>query len=148
MLATDAPDAKTAPQEAPPQPLPTLDSEPFWAHLAKGEFAIQRCEDCRAWQFPMIARCRHCAGELAMEPLSGRGTIYTYLVEHRRVAPGFDHLLPYVIALVTPDEAPHVRIPSRIPDLTAEQVRVGMAVQAVVEPLAGGEYKIPVFRAL
>ncbi|MDB5445955.1 MAG: hypothetical protein JWQ97_1272 [Phenylobacterium sp.] len=139
---------KTRAVEAPPQPLPSLDSEPFWDHLAKGQLAIQRCEDCRAWQFPMIARCRHCAGELAMEPLSGRGSIYTYIVEHRKVAPGFDELLPYVIALVTPEEAPHVRIPSRIPDLTAEEVRVGMPVKVSIEPLAGGDYRIPVFRAV
>lgn len=132
--------------ELPPQPAPSLDSQAFWDSLDKGVFAIQRCADCRHWQFPLIARCRRCAGELAMEPLSGRGSVYTYIVEHRKVAPGFDADLPYVIALVTPDEAPDVRIPSRLAGVAADGARVGMAVEARIEPLAGGDFRIPVFR--
>jgi uncharacterized OB-fold protein len=134
--------------EIPPQPLPSLDSQPYWDRLAAGELAIQRCESCRAWQFPIIASCRHCAGTLAMEALSGRGEIYTFIVEHRRIAPGFDHLLPYVLALVTPQEAPNVRIPSRIADVEPDAVHVGMPVRAEIVALQGGDYKIPVFRPL
>lgn len=144
MPATSLPEAP----ERPPQPLPSLDSQPFWDRLARGELAIQRCLDCRAWQFPFIARCRRCAGVLAVEAISGRGTVYSYIVEHRRVAPGFDHLLPYVIALVTPDEAPDVRIPSRLPDVPPDAVWIGMPVQAQILPLAGGAYAAPVFHPI
>lgn len=129
-----------------PQPLPDPDSRPFWEHLSRGELAIQRCAACAAWQFPLLERCRHCAGELRMERLSGRGTIYTFIVEHRVVVPGFDAELPYAIVLVTPEEAPEVRIPSRIMGSPLAEVRVGRAVQAEIVDLAGSEYKVPVFR--
>jgi uncharacterized OB-fold protein len=132
--------------ENPPQPAPSIDSEPFWNSLKAGTLAIQRCADCRAWQFPMLESCRHCAGELALEPLSGRGSIHTFIVEHRRVAPGFDHLLPYAIALITPDEAPHVRIPTRIIDAPLEDVKIGAAVEVEIADLPGGDFKVPLFR--
>ena len=130
---------------AAPQPAPSLDSAPFWDSLRAGRFAIQRCTACRQWQFPMLETCRQCSGDLALEPLSGKGELHTYLIEHQRVAPGFDALLPYPIALVTPEEAPHVRIPSRILG-PIEQVRIGGRVQVEIIDLPGGDFKIPVFR--
>jgi uncharacterized OB-fold protein len=129
----------------PLQPEPSLDSAPFWASLKAGTLAIQRCTNCRQWQFPPLETCRHCRGELVQEPLSGRGTIHTYIVEHRRVAPGFDHLLPYAIALVAPEEAPQVRLPGRIVD-KPEAVSIGAAVEAEIVDVAGSDYKVAVFR--
>ena len=132
--------------EIPPQPAPSIDSAPYWDSLKAGVLAIQRCAACRAWQFPMLETCRHCAGALKLEPLSGRGVIHTFIVEHRRVAPGFDHLLPYAIALVTPDEAPQVRIPTRIVDSPLDKVRIGAAVEVEIADLPGGDFKVPLFR--
>jgi uncharacterized OB-fold protein len=51
-----------------------------------------------------------------------------------------------VIALVTPEEAPDVRIPSRIADIEPDEAHIGMAVKADIVPLAGGDYRIAVFR--
>ena len=132
-------------QEFPPQPAPSLDSAPYWESLKQGIFSIQHCSQCGQWQFPMIETCRHCAGKLEMKPVSGKGTIHTFIIEHRRVAPGFDHLLPYAIALVAPDEAPHARIPSRIVADDLAAVKIGAAVRAEIVDLPGGDYKIPVF---
>lgn len=132
--------------EQPPQPLPNVDSEGYWRSLADGVVAIQRCADCRSWQFPPLERCRHCNGTLRYEALSGRGTIHTFLIEHHKVAPGFDALRPYAIALVTPEEAPELRIPGRVVGVPPDQVRIGDQVTIDVEPLPGGEYRVPLFR--
>jgi uncharacterized OB-fold protein len=132
--------------EDPPQPAPSIDSKPYWDSLKAGVFAIQRCTACREWQFPMIERCRHCAGELKLEPLSGRGSIHTYIIEHRKLAPGFDALLPYPIGLVNPEEAPHVRIPGRVMADSLDAVKIGAAVTAEIVDLPGGDYKLPVYR--
>lgn len=130
----------------PPQPLPSLDSAPFWESLKQGVLALQRCTACSAWQFPPAETCRQCAGAVALEPISGRGTIHSFIVEHRGSAPGFAKDLPYPIALVTPEEAPAIRLPGRIVDARIEDVAIGGAVRAEIVPLAGGDFKIPVFR--
>lgn len=130
---------------APPQPAPDPDSRPFWDCLREGTLAIQRCTVCAHWQFPLLERCRMCGGEVAMKALSGRGTIHTFIIEHRVVTPGFDHLLPYAIVLVTPEEAPHVRLPGRL-DADAAAACVGLPVQAEVIPLPGGDFNVAVFR--
>lgn len=131
---------------APPQPLPDPDSRPFWEHTARGEFAIQRCRACRGWQFPLLESCRKCGGELAMETVSGRGAIHTFIVEHHVVVPGFEGKLPYAILTVALEEAPHARIVGALVDAEPAQARVGARVQAELVDLPGGDYRIPVFR--
>lgn len=138
--------ANTAAAEIPPQPLPSIDSQGFWSNLQDNKITLQRCQSCREWQFPNLECCRHCAGELKFEPISGKGTLYTYIVEHHRIAPGFAGRFPYVIGLITPDEAPHIRIPSQIPNADPKTVKVGLKVKADIEPLKGGEHKIAVWK--
>ncbi len=134
--------------ELPPRPLPDADTDGFWKHLAGGHFSLQRCQGCREWQFPNLERCRRCRGELILEPVSGEGTIHTFIVEHHKVAPGFDDLRPYAIALVTPDEAPDVRIPGRIIGTAPADVEIGARVQAEVVALQGSEFKALAFHLI
>lgn len=130
----------------PPQPDPSLDSAPWWQKLKEGVLTLQRCTKCREWQFPAMERCRHCGGEATFEPISGKGHIYSYIINHRAVAPGFDELLPYPVAIVAPDEAPHLRIPGRVVGVANEAVRIDQAVTAEIVDLPGGEWKVPIFR--
>lgn len=130
----------------PPQPEPSLDSAPYWESLRQGVFAIQRCTACHQWQFPMLADCRHCGGGFALAPLSGKGTIYSFIVNHRAAAPGFEDLLPYAVALVSPDEAPHLRIPGRVVGVANADIAIGQQVTAEIVDHPGGEWKVPVFR--
>lgn len=139
-------DPQVAATVNPPQPSPSLDSAPFWESLKQDVLALQRCTACSAWQFPPAETCRKCAGAVALEPVSGRGTIHTFIVEHRGSAPGFASDLPYPIALVTPEEAPEIRLPGRIVGAAIDEVEIGRAVQAEIVPLPGGAFKIPVFR--
>jgi hypothetical protein len=132
--------------ELPPQPAPDVDSEPFWKSLAGGALALQRCRACSGWQFPPLERCRHCAGELAYTPVTGAGTVHTFIIEHHRVAPGFDAERPYAIALVALDEAPHARVPGRIVGAKPEAVHIGARVQAEIVPLPGDEAHVALFR--
>lgn len=132
--------------EFPPQPAPDVDSQGHWSSLASGALALQRCTQCAVWQFPPLECCRHCAGALVLAPVSGAGTIHSFIVEHHKVVPGFDALRPYAIALVALDEAPHARVPGRIVGAKPEDVRVGARVQAEIVPLAGGDHRVAVFR--
>ena len=132
--------------DLPPQPLPNPDSAGYWEHLARGELAIQRCTACRQWQYPMLERCRRCGGELQLERTGGRGTVHSFIVEHHRVAPGFDDQRPYAIALVALDEAPEVRLSGRVEGANPAEVQIGARVQAEIVELPGGEHRIPVVR--
>lgn len=131
----------------PPQPLPDAVTKPYWDHAAKGELAVPQCQSCGGWQFPPIEFCRRCGSkDFAYKTLSGKGTVYTYLIEHHKVAPGFDDLLPYAIAIITPDEAPNVRLIGRIVDTPLDQIAIGKHAEAVFVDHPGGDFKITVWR--
>jgi uncharacterized OB-fold protein len=129
----------------PPQPLPDEASRPYWDHAARGELALPRCGDCGGWHETPIEFCRKCGGKLAYQVVSGEGEVYSYLVQHHTVAPGFGRLTPYVIALVSPREAPQLRLVSRLVDVAADKVRVGQKVKVRFVDHPGGQFKLPVF---
>jgi uncharacterized protein len=131
----------------PPQPLPGLDSKPWWDALAAGELTMQRCQACGRRQFPPLERCRHCAGELALDAVSGRGTVHTFIVQHHPVAPGFESLRPYGIALVALEEDAAIRLPGRILG-DPKRIAIGARVRARIERIEGGEFSVPVFELI
>ena len=128
----------------PPQPLPDVDSAPFWAAAKDGRLALCRCRDCRSWLQPPLERCRHCGGETGFETASGTGEIYSYIVIRHPSVPAFVHLLPYVVALV--DLAEGVRLPGRLVGIEPTEVRIGQRVMAEFETLPGAIAPAAVFR--
>jgi len=127
-----------------PFPVPTADSAGFWINTATGRLAIQQCKDCQAYQFPPLETCRLCNGTLQWTPISGRGRVYTFIVQEHVISPVFASHCPYAIALVAPDEAPHVRIPGRVEGDPAH-VKIGDRVQALITASGDGERCFPVF---
>ena len=131
----------------PPQPLPGLDSKDWWDTLAAGELAIPQCAACRRRQFPPLERCRHCGGELALVAVSGRGTVHTFIVQHHPVAPGFESLRPYGIALVALEEDPAIRLPGRVLG-DPRRIAIGARVRARIQRIEGGDFAAPVFELI
>jgi len=127
----------------PPQPLPDVDSAGYWEATEAGQIAICRCTECRTWVHPPLERCRQCGGALAYEPISGNGTVNSFIVMHRASVPGQGEA-PHAIALIDIDDAPGVRLTGRITGDPA-MVRVGDRVTAHVIGVAGGDYRIPEF---
>lgn len=130
----------------PPQPLADPDSQEFWDHTAKGELAFQHCDECGEYQFPPLEVCRHCGGSFTWEPLSGKGIIHSFIIQHYGVTPGYDGEMPYVIAQIALDEAPHLHLPSRIVGVKPDEVKMGAPVTVEIVDLPGGDFKIPVFK--
>ncbi len=116
----------------PPVPLPDPDSQGFWDALAADELAICRCADCRRWMQPPMERCRYCGGETAFEPVSGRGSVFSYIVVRHPAVPG--HTPPYVVVLVDLDEEPGVRLTGII-DADPADVQIDMAVRADIREI-------------
>ena len=58
-------------------------TRPFFEAAALGELRIPRCEACHRFAWYPPERCPACAGSLAWEATSGRGTVYSFAVVRR-----------------------------------------------------------------
>jgi uncharacterized protein len=134
----------SATEPMPPQPLPDVDSEPFWRATAAGHLELCRCVECRTWLHPPLERCRHCAGATAFEPVAMTGTLASYIVMHRASVPGMG-AAPYVIALVDLHDAPGVRLTGRLANVDPGDVHVGEQVQGSIVDIPGGPFRQPEF---
>jgi len=77
-----------------------LDSRPYWAAGERGELVIFRCLDCALYVHPPVSFCPRCESRaVAPEVVSGRGTVFSYTVNHKQWVP--DLPVPYVLALVS-----------------------------------------------
>lgn len=129
---------------APLQPRPTPDTEGFWAATADGKLALARCTECRRYTHPPVELCPRCAATMRFEPVSGRGTLFSYIVVHRAVTPGFAP--GDLLGLVELNDQPGLRLTTRLPGVTADTARIGMPLIAEIVPLPGGDLHVPVFK--
>ncbi|MEO3862348.1 OB-fold domain-containing protein [Acrocarpospora sp. B8E8] len=89
-----------------PLPLPTPDTAAFFAAIDAGRLTVPRCGACGRFFLYPRAYCPFCtSGQVALEPVSGRGTLESYVVNHRP-APGFEEDAPYVVGVVRLAEGP------------------------------------------
>jgi uncharacterized OB-fold protein len=130
----------TAPLVSPPVPVPDPDSRGFWEALQGGSLAVARCADCRRWQHPPTEDCRLCGGALSFEPVSGRGTVYSFITVRQALVPG--HQTPYTIGLVALEEQDDIRITGVVRG-PVEDVRVGLPVTVAVAQIGTSGYNAP-----
>ncbi|MDQ1568130.1 MAG: hypothetical protein QOF96_3010 [Actinomycetota bacterium] len=127
------PETWLAPPAGPwPGPIPVadIDSTPFWDGLRRHELAILRCAECRTFVHPPQASCPRCLSlGLVPEPVSGRGTVYSFTVANREFAPGVKP--PYVVALVDLEEQESLRVVTNLVNVAAGDVRIGMGVRVL-----------------
>jgi uncharacterized OB-fold protein len=126
----------------PPVPVPDADSAGWWEALAGGTLAICRCRGCRRWLHPPLEACRHCGAPTALEPVSGRGTIFSFIVVRHQAVPG--HTPPYVVAIVDLDEQRGLRLTGRV-DADPARVTIGAAVRAEIRAIGDSGFSGPTF---
>ncbi|KQP19399.1 Zn-ribbon domain-containing OB-fold protein [Pseudorhodoferax sp. Leaf267] len=128
------------------KPLPCIDgsNRPFWEAARQGHLVMQQCSACAHVRFPISHVCPRC---LALEhqwcTLSGRGTIYSYIVYHQVYNPAFKHDVPYNVAMIQLEEGP--RLFSNVVGVANDVPKVGDAVQVVFEEVTP-EVSLPRFR--
>ncbi|MEB3070670.1 Zn-ribbon domain-containing OB-fold protein [[Mycobacterium] vasticus] len=127
------------------RPEPTRDEIDFWRAGADGILRIQRCGGCNRWQHPPNPVCFQCLSrDVAFEPVRGMGIVYSFTINHQ---PWLPHLTdPYALVVVELDEQPGLRLISRLVDTDLVEVRVGLRVGVVFEPLGDGLFA-PLFTA-
>ena len=109
----------------------------FVDYLEKGKVMGTKCRDCGLHFFPARADCYQClTSNMEWFEVSGTGKLVTYSkLEYAPV--GFGDDLPYAIALLDYGD---YKVFGRIsPDLTDEDISVGMEMKTVVNKLPNGQ---------
>jgi uncharacterized OB-fold protein len=125
--------------------LPRLDDENrfFWTSGADGVLRILRCNNCGFYIHPPGPICPRCLSrDVAPQRVSGRGRVETFTINYQQWIPGSE---PYVIAWVSIDEQPSVRLSANLIDVEREEVAVGMEVEVTFEHVE--DVYLPLFRA-
>jgi uncharacterized OB-fold protein len=108
-----------------PLPKPSPTSRPFWDAARQHQLKLQRCGGCRSYIYYPRPRCPKCfSDQLSWEPVSGRGTLYSYTTVYRASTRSFADA-PYVLAIVQLDEGPRMTTNMVAPP---DQLKVGMPV--------------------
>lgn len=111
-------------------PQPDPETQEWWDAVKRHELLLQRCTQCKTFRHPPQGTCSNCYSESReWVKLSGRGTLYTYIVVTQAVLPQWREAGPYNIVQVTPEEAPAIRIHGNVVGLDNSQLRVGMPLQ-------------------
>jgi uncharacterized OB-fold protein len=137
-------ESKTMAEAARAKPKPTPETQHFWDGTQAGELRLQRCDDCANVYFPPRPFCPGCGcRKVSVFRASGKGTLYSYVINHRPAAPGFTP--PYAIAVVQLEEGP--RLMSNIIDCpqTPEALELDMKLEVAFEKL-DDKITLPQFR--
>jgi uncharacterized OB-fold protein len=124
----------------PDFPLPDIEWEPtrpFWAAAQREELQIPCCDACGRYQWYPRKVCRECEGTASTwTPVSGRATLFSWVVVIHPFLPQFRAKVPFVSALVALEEDPAVRLATEIVDCAPQDLSFDMAVQVVFRPLS------------
>jgi uncharacterized OB-fold protein len=125
--------------------LPDLDDDdaaPFWQGTARGELLVQTCAACGRRRLPPRPMCPHCRSlRLEWKRLSGRGTIWSFVVAHPPLLPAYQQLAPYNVITVALDDDPQLRLVGNLvarPDgpineIDPATIRIGEPVSVVFQ---------------
>jgi uncharacterized OB-fold protein len=117
------------------------DNREFWTGGASGQLRLPFCAACSRWNFPPILRCPACSGPAVYTPVSGKGRVFTYTVNHHPFNPEVP--VPYVIAIVELVEQEGLRFTTDIVNCTVDSVTIDMPVRVVFEQQ--GDVFVPLF---
>jgi uncharacterized OB-fold protein len=133
--------------------LPAVDevNEPFWEGARRGELRVQQCAETGRLIFPprpMSPWSPHT--EPTWTRVSGRGTIWSFVVPHPPLLPQFAALAPYNVILVALDEDPRVRLVGNlvrsagaaINEVDPRAIEIGAPVRVVFERVSD-EFHLP-----
>jgi uncharacterized OB-fold protein/acyl dehydratase len=135
------------PSDAPqrplrPRPALTQDNAFFFDGAKQHRLLIQRCAECGRLRHPPGPRCPNCGSyEWNALEASGRGSVYSFVVNHYPQVPAFDY--PLAVGLIELEEG--TRLVADIVGIDPADVRVGLPVE--VEWLdADPDLTLPAFK--
>jgi uncharacterized protein len=130
------------------KPIPVADdlTSQFWDAAKEHRLVVQRCGSCGYYNHPPRPYCDACtAQEMRFEPVSGRGTVYSFTVMHQRDVAGFEEEAPFINIVVELAEQPRLLMVSNLSLSERAKVKIGAAVEVYFEERGEG-VAIPQFR--
>ena len=128
-----------------PSPAVNPETKEFWAATTDGRLLVKRCQDCDGLIWYPRAICPRCSSlHTEWFSVSGRGSVYSYTVNHRGEGP-YQGAAPFVLAYVELDEGP--RMMTNIVEADETDLRVGLPVEVVFHDTGDGA-ALPRFRPL
>ncbi len=118
------------------------DSAPFFEGARRGELRIQRCSETGRLIFPPRPISPWAPTAVPVwTTVSGRGTIWSYVVPHPPLLPQFGEIAPYNVILVALEEDPMIRLVGNlvaraggpINEVDPSAIEIGSAVRVVFE---------------
>jgi uncharacterized OB-fold protein len=126
-----------------PVPVANPDSQVYWDSATQERLMIRQCKACKELHFMPRYLCPACwSTELEWIQASGLGVVHSFTVVRRAPMKEFDHLVPYVIALIELKEGP--RMMANILGSDALETRIGDQVKVCFEA-RGPDAKVPQF---
>lgn len=127
-----------------PPPVPSEDNQAFWDALREGRLVVQECSSCSSLVHPPRPMCPECGSfDKTWREMSGRGTVYSYVVTHQAIHPAYNGHTPYATVLVELEEGPLVT--TNLVDVPFDGIEIGMPVVVDFVPLSE-ELTLPLFR--
>jgi len=126
----------------------------YFAHCARHDFHLQKCDDCGLLRYPPTTGCPWCASPKATWiPVEGRCEVHSYEEVHHAIQPAFKAHTPYMVLLVDldiqkgqPSETEALRVAGNLttpdgalapPDMV-RQVGIGTRVRMVFSNVTDG----------
>lgn len=128
------------------KPLPFVSevNRPYWDAARRHELVLQRCQECGHYRYPPGDTCPRCLSDrLAWVKVSGRGSIYTWVVFHQVYHQAFANDAPYAVVVVQLEEG--ARLVTNLVDCQTEDIEIGMPVEVVFDDVTD-ETTLPKFR--
>jgi len=120
-------------------------NRPYWEGTLSGELRLQICDHCQMPRFPEAPACPRCLGENATwRAVSGRATLWSWILMHQNYIAAFADELPYLVAFVRLEEGPFMY--STLVD-PPPQLRCDLPLEVVFEGLSP-ERAVPKFRVV
>jgi uncharacterized OB-fold protein len=136
------PPERPAPKPRRPRPALTRDNAWWFEALREHKLLIQHCTNCGALRHPPRPMCDKCRSlEWDTVEASGRGTVYSFVVNHYPQVPSFDYPLPIVLV----ELAEGTRLIANVDAIEPADLKIGMAVEAVFVD-HDEELTLPAFR--
>ena len=116
---------------------------PFFAAAARGELRIQACAACGRLRHPPRPVCPWCRSfDAEWRLMSGRGTVWSYVVPHPPLLPAYAEVAPYNVVVVELAEDRTIRVVANVvaaPDAPLNSVdpasiEIGAPVAVVFPP--------------
>ncbi len=132
---------------------PVIDDDvaPFWEACRRHQLLVQRCPDTARLIFPPRPLSPY-GGRRPPQwvEVSGRGTIWSFVVPHPPLLSDFAHIAPYNVIVVALDEDPTIRMVGNLvsgpegalDEIDPATITIGHPVRVVFAPL-DDDFSVP-----